>query len=54
MLFIVYAFDHPFSGQIEIKPKAYQIIYNYDVKTRNTLISPEKTSGSMSPVDPLS
>jgi len=42
MLFVVYALDNPFSGPINIKPKAYQIIYNYDVKTRGTTIPPEK------------
>jgi hypothetical protein len=40
-LFVINAFDHPFSAPIKIKPKAYKIIYNYDTKTRNTMTSPE-------------
>lgn len=31
MLFIVFALDNPFSKPMQIKPKAYQIIYNYDL-----------------------
>ena len=42
MLFIVYSFDNPFRNPINVQPKAYQIIYNYDTKTKNSTISPEK------------
>ncbi len=41
MLFVVYALDNPFQGPIRIKPKAYEVIYNYDVNTHGHLISPE-------------
>jgi hypothetical protein len=41
LLLVIYAFDNPFDKPINIQPKSYQIIYNYDKKTRGTTISPE-------------
>jgi len=42
ILVVIYALDNPFNEPIKLQPKAYQVIYNYDVKTRGTTISPEE------------
>ncbi len=41
MLFIVYSLDNPFRPPHAIKPRAYQVVYNYYQTTRGKPISPE-------------
>lgn len=42
LIFVVFALDRPFSPPQMVKPRAYEIIYNYYMRVREKNISPEE------------